>query len=280
MQNKTLSKSALAVILDYSHFRIGSAVCNVPYFNNKTVRSRAALRALIGKGTPAELKDEVMNLIVKMHVDKDLLADEMLKKILVDNNLGIECSGFAYHVLDAESRARNSGSSISSKLSFANCQGIFSRIRCAMRPAENCSVRTFALDQNSYPINVAEIEPGDMITILAYEKSGYSNDTLSDIPDRDHVLIIDSVEYKDGKAISLTYSHSIAYPEDGIYGTGIRQGTISLVRDETASDSSSTIPKITDFVWKENGKNGKDNPLFMRAQKSLTQIRRLKALKA
>ncbi len=268
MQTKTLTKESLGVVNGYMHFHFGSAVASVPYFNNKTHGTRGALRALVGKGTPDEIRDETMAVALKMHIQKDSLADEALKKILVESNLGIECSGFAYHVLDAELKARLGNSrGISHSISFANCDGVLARIRCAMRPAENCNVRTFANDVNSIPVSYSDVKPGDFITILATDDQ---NSSLPQ-PDRDHILVVHAVDYIDGVPSTIHYSHSIAYPEDGLYGTGVRQGSIML--DQKVPDDSPH--SITDFIWTENGRSSSDNLLFLRAKKSKTELRRL-----
>jgi hypothetical protein len=134
---KQLSEKALSSIDGYARFKIGNAVCSVPYFNNKKVGSRATLRTYIGKGSPADIREETQELLKKTHVDAARLSGETLHKLLVDNNIGIECSGFVYHVLNAESISRN-GQSLNKQISFVNCGGLLGKMRCSLRPAENC----------------------------------------------------------------------------------------------------------------------------------------------
>jgi hypothetical protein len=78
-----------------------------------------------------------------------------------------------------------------------------------------------------------------------------------DVNDRNHILIIDKIEEN-----KISYVHSIAYPEDGIYGTGIKVGSIDI------TDSGKSI---TDQIWSEKN-------LLERAQKSKTELRRLNFL--
>ncbi len=59
MNTKLISKPALDTIDQYLHFKVGTAQCAVPYFNNRHKRQRAGLRAAIGKGSPKEIFDEV-----------------------------------------------------------------------------------------------------------------------------------------------------------------------------------------------------------------------------
>ena len=87
MNTKTLSNRGLSVIDQYLRFKVANAVCSVPYFNNKSVKARAALRANIGKGSPKEILEEVQALLVKNHVEAASLTAESLKKLLSDKNV-------------------------------------------------------------------------------------------------------------------------------------------------------------------------------------------------
>ncbi|MBP6858763.1 MAG: hypothetical protein KBC33_02945 [Candidatus Pacebacteria bacterium] len=256
MNSKTLSQPAFSVLNHYLNFTVGSASCSVPYFNNKTKLSRLALRVNVGKGSPQDISDEIQSLIVKSHVAIDTLTTESLKKVLVDQNIGIDCSGFAYHVLNAES-AETKGVSLRKRLSFVNCRTLFDRVRCALRPVENCDVVTFADAKNSSGVALTDVQPGDIITMLDNSAEG----------ERDHILVIHQVDYHNSAPTKIYYSHAVAYPEDGVYGTGIKQGSIDI------TDATKTIIVQS---WTENGKTGEANRIYLRAQKSRTELRRLR----
>ncbi len=258
MNTKTLSPRALSVIDQYFHFKAGSAVCSVPYFNNKVTKIRAALNVLIGKGSPKEIFEEVQALSVKNHVAIESIADESLKKILVDNSIGIDCSGFTYYVLNAESQERGSGA-LEKHISFVQANGLLGKLTASLHPVRTIGVRTFADDKNSQVILIKEIQPGDMITMLA--ETGEH--------DRNHILVIHQVEYQNFIPYKIHYSHAIAYPEDGVYGSGIKQGTIEIT-DINAP--------ITEQVWIENSAQGDANRICVRAKKSKTEVRRLRWL--
>ncbi|MFA6601819.1 MAG: hypothetical protein WCT02_03080 [Candidatus Paceibacterota bacterium] len=267
MLPQTLSNEALAVIDQYLHFRAETSLlpdgspaspneCSIPYFNNRTTKARIALRAYIGKGSPEDIRDELNILLIKGKINIKELDGTTLKKILVDNNLGIECSGFAYHVLNAESRKRGFGD-ISKNLSFVRCQGLLGKIICSFRPAENCDVITFASEENSRLVALNEIEPGDIITM--------ENDSAES--ERNHVLVIVSVNPKENGQMKINYAHAVSYPEDGLYGSSVRQGSIEI----KPADKS-----ITDGLWTEEDRQGENNRLFQRALKSKTEVRRLR----
>lgn len=255
MNTKTLSNRALSVIDQYLHFSYGPAVCSVPYFNNRTVRARAALRANVGKGSPKDILDEVQDLCVKNHVDPAALSDETLKKLLADNNLGVDCSAFAFYVLNAESAERGKGA-LDKHIHFVNCHGVAGKIMCALRPVENCDVATLAHGKNSAVVPLRDVRPGDLITMLG----------SAEADERNHVLVVHQVEYQNFVPYKLHYSHAAAYPEDGLYNTGIRQGTIEIL---------DPARPITDGRWQESTA-AETERIWNRAKGSETEVRRLR----
>ncbi|MEI6057865.1 MAG: hypothetical protein WCQ60_02735 [bacterium] len=268
MNSKLLSEKALTVVDQYAHFHIHGATTSVPYYNNNHKKIRAALRATTGKGSPRDIFDETEITLVKEGsfgaikggaFRPDLLTNENLRHFLVDQDLGIDCSGFVYHVLNAESTANRNGS-LDRHLHFPLCKGIIGKIRCTMRPVENASVATFAHEKNSHVIALSDVQPGDFITML-----GVANLTLS-AATRDHIVIITHVEYQNFVPTVLHYVHSIAWPSDGEYGHGVRSGTISII----------DINKpLLEQIWEEAGKTGLENYTRERATAATTELRRL-----
>lgn len=271
MNTKTISPRAISVIDQYLHFKIGNASCSVPYFNNKVGKIHFALRVYKGKGSPQEIFEEAQSLTVKNHIDINLLSNDLLRQLLVDSGIGIDCSGFAYYILDAESKERNSGT-LDRHLSFTSCRGLFGKVVCSLRPVENCNVETFANNKNSRVVPIKEIVPGDIITMTGIAPID-SRDTENEIKpsqnNRDHILVIHQIEYQNFIPATIHYSHAIAYPEDGPYGSGIRQGEIQIVFPDK---------NIADQRWIEGENSGTTNRLFIRAQRSQTEVRRLKWL--
>ncbi len=278
MNTKLLSDQALAIIDQYEHFHIGnSGTCSIPYFNNNHKVVRAGLRATIGKGSPGDIYEEVEIELAKSGELRGTIPSEMpagaikggtfipgaitseaLKHFLVERNIGIDCSGFAYYVLDAESKSRGKNG-LDRRLHFPYCTGIIGKIRSKMRPAENADVATMAHDTNSRSILLGEIAPGDIITML--------NTMNKEDRVRDHIIVVDRVEYQNFVPTSIHYSHSISWPSDGEYGHGVRGGTIQIL-DINKS--------LVDQKWTEADKSGPENYTLVRAQKSLTEIRRLR----
>lgn len=259
MNTKLISEKALAVIDQYLHFTVGKATCSIPYYNNRNLGARAKLGAQIGKGSPKDIFDEIESVLIKEKIDSKNLSGEQLKKIMVDNGIGIDCSGLAYYILNAENENRKKGS-FDRHLSYPFCKGIIGKIRCKLRPIENTSVATLAHNKNSRVLKITEVEPGDMITMI-------SNDAQNqDKLQRNHILIIHQIEYQNFSPVTLHYTHAISWPSDGEYGHGVRQGNIDIV--------NLSLP-LAEQRWIENEKEKEENYTLSRAKESVTELRRL-----
>lgn len=79
--NTELSQLAQSIIYNYLHVPIGSR-CVCPYFNNRRSKIRGGLRALVGKGSPEDIKEEVE--ILSLKEKKDLhKCTSQLRRTLV-----------------------------------------------------------------------------------------------------------------------------------------------------------------------------------------------------
>ena len=255
MNTKVISQGAQDIIEQYKNFKIGKAVCSIPYFNNKHTGNRGSFRVEVGKGSPKDIFEEIEQIALKEKIDLNLLDSISLKKLLVDGGLGVDCSAFAYYILNEESISRGKGA-LDRHLAFPFCEGIVRKIKCKLRPIENCGVQTFTHDKNSKVISLVDIQVGDIITMTNGGEDG----------DRDHVLVVDQIEYQNFLPTTLHYIHAVAWPTDGEYGHGIHEGKIEVL-DVNKS--------IIEQRWIENGKIGAENYTFTRGQKSVTELRRL-----
>jgi hypothetical protein len=252
MNTKLLSKPALDTIDQYLYFKVGNAECAVPYFNNKRGMQIAGLRAAIGKGSPREIFDEVEILGMKEKIKAETWTDDSLKKFMCDHNIGIDCSGLVYYILEAENKDRGKGS-LDRHISFPN-RSFFRRLAAKFRPVENADVLTFADQKNSILEDLKDIQPGDFITMIGVET------------ERNHIIIIHQVDYQNFVPTAIHYTHSIAWPDDGQYGHGVRQGVIEILEPTKG---------LIEQKWTEKGKTGAENPTYLRAKISKTEIRRL-----
>lgn len=261
MPESALTPQAHAVIKRYLHlpFATGQDVA-CPYFNNRTVRVRGALRALIGKGSPEDIAEEAMIFSLKEKTPLRTMDGRTLRQFLITHRLGVDCSAFAYYVLDAEVKARY-GKSLSSCVRPSENIGMIRRILRRLRPVENTSVRNFADDVNTKDVQLSNIRAGDLIIFFN-----------ADSPhDRNHVLVVSRVGYDaPARTMIVTYAHSFRWTTDNALGHGVREGEIRV--------SDATSP-IIEAHWLERGLSADQNETRNHAR-SANQllIRRLKCL--
>jgi len=218
MNTKTLSQPALDLIEHYKNLHISDKKIQCPYFNNKRSKVRAALRVTVGKGSVCEIEEEATIIALREKVDLATLAEDHIKQFLVDHNIGIDCSGFTYYVLDADLQSRGK-KSLKSYLSFPLIKNPIRKLVARMRPVENTGVTTLAHDKNSKVIALPDIQPGDMITMIAGSKVSNPN----------HVLVVIKVEYDENQQPkTIHYTHSYQWSSDGKYNHGVREGSIHI----------------------------------------------------
>ncbi len=271
----TLSQPALEVIQNYLALPFPGKNVSCPYFNNRRAKVRAGLRALVGKGSAEDIVEEAVILSLREKINLEKLNNEELKKFLVDNNLGIDCSALSYHILDAEAKAQGLGSlhKILKRPWFKNP---FRKLLVKLRPVENTGVGTLNHEVNSVEVNLKDIRPGDMIIIMgAGPKQDYN-----------HVLLVTNVilrseatkelskptsdelqktnipqstfSSKDSSSpstssgslgMTITYIHSFQYPNDGLYNHGVRQEKIEITDiNKSLLEQNWSEPQMKDYA--------------------------------
>lgn len=249
INNEKIEGKARVVIDAYLALPFG-AKPNCPYFNNRRRKIRGSLRVVKGKGTPEEIAEEC-EIDAKLARIKivDLSADK-LKEFLIENDLGIDCSGFAYHVLNAfcQERTNKNLQSFVKPLRHGFFGGIIGRLR----PAENIGVTAFL--QSSKTIKIGGILPGDVIIFQGTGKEKIYN----------HILVITAVHKTDDDTL-ISYAHSYDWPSDGKLEHGVREGQI-IVHGED----------LLGGTWKEKNQTGIENYTFESAKNAQeVRVRRL-----
>ena len=182
-----------------------------------------------------------------------------VRKFLIDNDLGIDCSGFAAQVLRAHFK-ETAGKDIFARSYSWPAGSWIRRLVAKLRPAENLSVRVFTNDKFSElisdghkPFDYFKLKPGDIFTML---ETGPQNK-------RNHILIVTDVET--GK---ISYVHARAWSIEGKYGHGVSRGEIEVLVPERA---------LLDQTWEELGKLNDANETFLEAKNAKTfEVRRIK----
>lgn len=256
MTTKRLHDASIKIINDYLHYPMGASTISIPYHNNNRNGVRAGLRALIGKGSIHDINDEVTLLTLREKIDLNKMSQAMLKQFLVIHNIGIDCSGFIYYVLNEESRIRGKGQ-LKNHLTFKTVN-ILRKLLNKLRTVQSTNVTTFADNHNSHTLTLSDIQPGDFVTMThtTPEKQVYN-----------HIILIHEVQYENDTPMQISYSHSIAWPSDGEINHGVRQGIIKI--------HDITKP-LTEQEWIEADKTQNDNYTLKRAEGAdLVEIRRL-----
>ena len=162
--NEHISLSAQKIIHDYLSLPFANVSgVRCPYFNNAKLGQRGQLKVLIGKGEPQEIVEEAKIISIQYHkdiFDKNGLCDihldhpaeharaECIGQFLVDNNLGIDCSGFVANVLRAHF-AETKKIDLTKKLFIAPKTNLWRWLISRLRPIEQISVNVLAHEKNS-----------------------------------------------------------------------------------------------------------------------------------
>lgn len=234
-----LSENAHKVIDAYKKLNVAGCEIKTPYRINTRGGVKGGLNVYVGKGSPEEIKEEVDTLLKK--AGNPTLTPEELTKLLVEKQIGIDCSGFVYHVLKAEYP--------NLKLRFPYL-GLLRKIRTSFVPERFADVKTFAHESNSTPVVISDVQAGDIITMVEIDN------------EVNHVLLIHEV--REG---TIHYTHSVPWFKDGKYGHGVREGVITITDPNKP---------LGEQMWEEAGHTREENETLGRFKKSESAgIRRL-----
>lgn len=269
-----LSPKAEKLINDYFNLPFeGLSGIRCPYFINIRRRARGQLRGLIGKGTPEEIVEEAKILstqyqhnifdkdgfccIHATHSDEEKNQD--IRKFLIDNDLGIDCSGFVSQALVAHYN-ETKNINIAKNFHFWPVKNFWRWLIARLRPVENMSVRVIAKNENTDKIvdghetfDWSRLQPADIIIMT---DTGPSKK-------RNHILIIE-----DNEGSIIKYAHSRAWSSDGKYGHGVSRGEIKITTQGG---------NLLEQTWVEHGKTNSENETFWEARDAKTfEVRRVK----
>jgi len=263
-----LSLNAQKVLNQYFNLPFsGLEGVRCPYFNNARLKQRAQLRVLVGKGSPKDIVEEAKIISIQYHAglfDKsgncclhnehtgEKITTDDIRKFLIDNNLGIECSGFVTHILQAHF-LETKKVDIARKFFKAPVSDFLRYFISVLRPIENIGVRHYADDRNTKEISWQEAESGDVIVLLdiAGNKSTFN-----------HILLITDKTEKE-----ISYAHARIWKSEGKYGHGVNVGKITI-KDKTADLLSQT--------WVENERVNEENETWQEAKSAkILSVRRL-----
>lgn len=187
-----------AALLDqlnaYTSFQINGVEVPIPYYLSK---ERFRYWESSGKGSPEVIYVETLKKAQQQGVDLAHASQGEIYKFMQRNRIGVECSGFVYHLLDAYVYAER-GTSLSQYLHrFPGIIGAIEKRLLSAKRERRINVRTLTSDINSREVeNLQDIQIGDTIR-------------MSGTVPGDHILIIVGLEHNEHDQLTrLTYAHS------------------------------------------------------------------------
>lgn len=158
METKQIIETSQAlqkVYLDYFNLTLGNRKIPCPYWINNPKRLKFGPGG--GKSLPEEIVILAQQKAIQDKVDLAKLSEKEIINFLKKNHLGIDCSGFAFWLLDALDQEKGGNGIIDD---IPNVEGKIIKVRA--------SVKMLTDSQVAYPIkSLNEIKPGDMIRLRA-----------------------------------------------------------------------------------------------------------------
>ncbi|WKZ31197.1 MAG: ATP-grasp domain-containing protein [Candidatus Dojkabacteria bacterium] len=226
---KELPTEVQQYIRKYFELPINGVLVTTPYFRN-VKRVRAELRVLVGKGTPEELVEETLIYAKLRGFELRGKTAEEIREFMMEQGLGVDCSAFVAHTYNYYMRVTESGS-LWAKAKYPN-KGFYRNFIRMLRPVENLGAEILTNLENCDKIELAQIEPGDLIRMKGL-KGG------------DHLALVYAVQYdQSDRPTKFTYVHSISR-----YGkaNGVRFGDV-IINDANG--------ELKDQEWLEKDEDG------------------------
>jgi hypothetical protein len=194
---------------------------------------------------------EVPNCHPRESGDPDNSPQQSIRLFLIDNDLGVECSGFVTQILRAHF-LENANFDLARKFYKISARRLLRYFIAKLRPVENISVRVWADDRNTEKLrDWKQAAAGDIIVILEKKLPAVRN----------HIILITA---RDGQIIK--YAHARAWSSEGRYNHGVSEGEIKIIAPDKG---------ILEQEWRELGKIGVDNETLAEAKSArVVEVRR------
>lgn len=194
MENENINKKVKEFIRGYTAMDINGVVIHCSYWMNKLQGGKVNLRGFAnGKGSAKEIKEELIKRLNNLTSEiRFKLTPENLRKFTKRENIGIDCSGFVFRVLDELLRLGFRSTK------YKNLDDVFDG------GISKTNVKRFTSPQYSTEIkNIKDYKLGDMIRLWGGK----------------HIAII--IEVK-GKEIIYAHSSSLSTKIQGVHTSVIR----------------------------------------------------------
>lgn len=237
------------VINNYFNIKAGDESVVCPYYIN--IQKRLAHPTLTGKGNPQEIEDLLNGLSSSLNFSFEKKSLDEVRKFMIKNDIGIDCSGFVARLLDILLICKTNKGLTEH---FIHKKSPYRNFIYKLRPWSNMSADSLTNEKNTFKIDYHDVKPGDLIRSKGSIQGA-------------HILFITNVERKQNELKSIQYVHSTARYGDS---NGVRLGQINI--------TSSSEP-LQNQEWIDNDIDG-SNPTLDGYKKFVTDngIRRFKVL--
>lgn len=201
MRKETLPKEVQEYIDRYEHLKIAGQDIVVPYYIN--LRGFLTDPVHGGKGTPEEIEAAANKLTAGM---KNLGVED-IRTIMMENSIGLDCSGLIYHVLNHWLNQLGKGD-LKDYLPRHSVWGIRKFLSRSLKPQSSVSADMLTSQPISKQVSVSEVHPGDLIR----SRGGK------------HILLVTEVVYDNNVPTKIKFVNSTTYYKRN----GLRYGEITL----------------------------------------------------
>jgi hypothetical protein len=160
-------------VREYTDFSFEGKKVKVPYcivaqlgdsYDSQKVTRTSRFKHYAGKGNPEEIKKSTIEAAARDDFNLKNASSREIHQFMLNNGIGIDCSGFVYNVLDRylwESQRQHLGRYI--RL-FPGIKGKLEQLLFSYKRIRRCSAKTLTSDLNTIEITrVKDMQPGDMI---------------------------------------------------------------------------------------------------------------------
>jgi len=234
---------------EYINFTVNEKNIKIPYVINQ---KRFNIKRSAGKGSPEVIRHELLEMAQENEFDLETHSDAEVFRFMKQQQIGIECSGMVFHVLNAYLLTRE----IPSLTKLITPTSLFGRIRKSLMPDRwyrNVSADMLTNDKHTVPISdINDIQESDMIR-MGVARPG------------DHVLIITGITRKNGVITEIEYAHSS-------YKRTVRQGPHTAIIKVVDAKKS-----LQEQQWQEKTPQGEAYSVHFHPERG-DGVRRLKIL--
>ena len=230
-----MQNSIPEIVSKYTAFFVEGKQVNIPYcivgsttetYDATETTRTTRFRQFAGKGTPEEINMCLYRTAAKCDFDLKSASSSQIHQFMLDNGIGIDCSGFVYNVLNNYLLANNQTSLNHRVMVYPGWMGKLEQILFQYKRVRKCSAMTLTSSLNTFEVsNLNQIRPGDMIRFTLPTWNGK------------HIAIITEATKK-----MIVYAHS----GERSMNTGPHTAVIEIVNQQQGLEAQNWLEKLND----------------------------------